>query len=82
MLHPPYDAFVSTGAAGAIQMLEIVRHAVGQYDNAGQVCLAGTRLLVDAARLARGYRRGAAGWIALIPSGFDRVGAVRVSFFP
>jgi acyl-CoA reductase-like NAD-dependent aldehyde dehydrogenase len=26
-----------------------VRLAVGQYDNAGQVCLAGTRLLVDAA---------------------------------
>jgi aminomuconate-semialdehyde/2-hydroxymuconate-6-semialdehyde dehydrogenase len=26
-----------------------VRHAVGQYDNAGQVCLAGTRLLVDEA---------------------------------
>src|SRR5262245_57924673 len=25
-----------------------VRHAVGQYDNAGQVCLAGTRLLVEA----------------------------------
>jgi aminomuconate-semialdehyde/2-hydroxymuconate-6-semialdehyde dehydrogenase len=24
-----------------------VRHAAGQYDNAGQVCLAGTRLLVD-----------------------------------
>src|ERR1700733_2558600 len=24
-----------------------VRHAVGQYDNAGQVCLAGTRLRVD-----------------------------------
>jgi 5-carboxymethyl-2-hydroxymuconic-semialdehyde dehydrogenase len=24
-----------------------VRHAVGQYDNAGQVCLAGTRLLVE-----------------------------------
>jgi 5-carboxymethyl-2-hydroxymuconic-semialdehyde dehydrogenase len=24
-----------------------VTHAVGQYDNAGQVCLAGTRLLVD-----------------------------------
>ena len=32
LLHPPYDAFVSTGAAGAIQMLEIVRHAVGQDD--------------------------------------------------
>jgi aminomuconate-semialdehyde/2-hydroxymuconate-6-semialdehyde dehydrogenase len=26
-----------------------VSHALGQYDNAGQVCLAGTRLLVDAA---------------------------------
>jgi 5-carboxymethyl-2-hydroxymuconic-semialdehyde dehydrogenase len=26
-----------------------VGHAVGQYDNAGQVCLAGTRLLVDEA---------------------------------
>ena len=26
-----------------------VRHAVGQYDNAGQVCLAGTRLLVEEA---------------------------------
>ena len=26
-----------------------VSHAVGQYDNAGQVCLAGTRLLVDEA---------------------------------
>jgi aminomuconate-semialdehyde/2-hydroxymuconate-6-semialdehyde dehydrogenase len=24
-----------------------VRHAIGQYDNAGQVCLAGTRLLVE-----------------------------------
>ncbi|HEX3192250.1 MAG TPA: hypothetical protein VHS30_20965 [Streptosporangiaceae bacterium] len=32
LLHPPYDAFVSTGAACAIQMLEIVRHAVGQDD--------------------------------------------------
>jgi len=32
LLHPPYDAFVSTGAAGATQMLEIVRHAVGQDD--------------------------------------------------
>jgi 5-carboxymethyl-2-hydroxymuconic-semialdehyde dehydrogenase len=27
----------------------VVRHAVGQFDNAGQVCLAGTRLLVDEA---------------------------------
>jgi aminomuconate-semialdehyde/2-hydroxymuconate-6-semialdehyde dehydrogenase len=26
-----------------------VRHAAGQYDNAGQVCLAGTRLLIDEA---------------------------------
>ena len=26
-----------------------VGHAVGQYDNAGQVCLAGTRLLVEEA---------------------------------
>jgi hypothetical protein len=32
LLHPPYDAFVSTGAACATQMLEIVRHAVGQDD--------------------------------------------------
>ncbi len=29
-----------------------VSHAVGQYDNAGQVCLAGTRLLVDEAAAA------------------------------
>jgi hypothetical protein len=29
-LHPPYAAFVSTGAARAIQMLEILRHAAGQ----------------------------------------------------
>jgi phosphohistidine phosphatase SixA len=29
-LHPPYAAFVSTGAARATQMLEILRHAVGQ----------------------------------------------------
>jgi aminomuconate-semialdehyde/2-hydroxymuconate-6-semialdehyde dehydrogenase len=29
-----------------------VRHAVGQYDNAGQVCLAGTRLLVQDAVVA------------------------------
>ena len=30
------------------------RHAVGQFDNAGQVCLAGTRLLVDE-RVAAGF---------------------------
>jgi phosphohistidine phosphatase SixA len=29
-LNPPYDAFVSTGAARATQMLEILRHAAGQ----------------------------------------------------
>ena len=31
-LHPPYAAFVSTGAARAAQMLEILRHAAGQDD--------------------------------------------------
>jgi len=31
-LHPPYVAFVSAGAARAIQMLEILRHAAGQDD--------------------------------------------------
>jgi hypothetical protein len=29
-LHPPYAVFVSTGAARATQMLEILRHAAGQ----------------------------------------------------
>jgi hypothetical protein len=29
-LHPPYAAFVSTAAARATQMLEILRHAAGQ----------------------------------------------------
>src|SRR5262249_58921781 len=29
---PPYAAFVSTGAARATQMLDILRHAVGQDD--------------------------------------------------
>jgi len=29
-VHPPYAAFVSTGAARATQMLEISRHAAGQ----------------------------------------------------
>ena len=31
-LHSPYAAFVSTGAARATQMLEILRHAAGQDD--------------------------------------------------
>ena len=31
-LHPPCAAFVSTGAARATQMLEILRHAAGQDD--------------------------------------------------
>jgi hypothetical protein len=31
-LQPPYAAFVSTGAARATQMLEILRHAAGQDD--------------------------------------------------
>jgi phosphohistidine phosphatase SixA len=31
-LYPPYVAFVSTGAARATQMLEILRHAAGQDD--------------------------------------------------
>ena len=31
-LHPPYAAFVSTGAARATQMVEVLRHAAGQDD--------------------------------------------------
>jgi phosphohistidine phosphatase SixA len=31
-LHPPYTVFVSTGAARATQMVEILRHAGGQDD--------------------------------------------------
>jgi len=31
-LHPPYAAFVTTGAARATSMLEILRHAAGQDD--------------------------------------------------
>ena len=31
-LHPPYAAFVSSGAARATQMLTILRHAAGQDD--------------------------------------------------
>jgi 5-carboxymethyl-2-hydroxymuconic-semialdehyde dehydrogenase len=34
-----------------------VKHAVGQYDNAGQVCLAGTRLLVEQSVAAEFTRR-------------------------
>src|SRR6266540_4586249 len=29
-LHPPYAAFVSTGAGRATQMVEVLRHAAGQ----------------------------------------------------
>src|SRR6266702_3519240 len=32
LLHPPYAVFVSTGAARATQMLEILRRAAGQDD--------------------------------------------------
>ena len=32
LLHPPYDAYVSSGAARATQMLEILRRAGGQED--------------------------------------------------
>jgi phosphohistidine phosphatase SixA len=31
-LHPPYAAFISTGAVRATQMLEVLRHAAGQDD--------------------------------------------------
>jgi hypothetical protein len=31
-LHPPYAGFISTGAARATQMLEILRSAAGQTD--------------------------------------------------
>ena len=31
-LHPPYATFVSTGAARATRMLEILRHAAGRDD--------------------------------------------------
>ncbi len=45
-LHPPYAAFVSTGAARATQMLEILRHAVGQ-DEIPVTVAAGLRSLVE-----------------------------------
>ena len=43
-----------------------VELSVGQYDNAGQVCLAGTRLLVDAAVAAEFTRRFVARAAALV----------------
>src|SRR5881398_3024014 len=45
-LHPPYAAFVSTGAARATQMLEILRHAAGQ-DATPIVAAMGLRSLVE-----------------------------------
>jgi phosphohistidine phosphatase SixA len=45
-LHPPYAAFVSTGAVRATQMLEILRHAAGQ-DDAPITTAAGLRSSVE-----------------------------------
>jgi hypothetical protein len=45
-LHPPYAAFVSTGAARATQMLEILRHAAGQ-DAARITVVTGLRSSVE-----------------------------------
>jgi hypothetical protein len=45
-LHPPYTAFVSTGAQRATQMVEILRHAAGQDDMAITVA-AGLRSSVE-----------------------------------
>jgi hypothetical protein len=45
-LHPPYAAFVSTGAARASRMLEILRHAAGQ-DDARITVAAGLRSSVE-----------------------------------
>jgi phosphohistidine phosphatase SixA len=45
-LHPPYAAFVSTGAVRATQMLEILRHAAGQ-DDAPIIAAAGLRSSVE-----------------------------------
>ena len=41
-LHPPYAALVSTGAARATQMLEVLRHAAGQ-DGTPITVMAGLR---------------------------------------
>ncbi len=45
-LHPPYAAFVSTGASRATQMLEILRHAAGQ-DETPITVATGLRSLVE-----------------------------------
>jgi len=45
-LHPPYAAFVSTGAVRATQMLEILRHAAGQ-DQTPITSAAGLRSSVE-----------------------------------
>jgi phosphohistidine phosphatase SixA len=45
-LHPPYAALVSTGAARATQMLEILRHAAGQ-DETPITVAAGLRSSVE-----------------------------------
>ena len=45
-LHPPYAAFVSTGAGRATQMLEILRHAAGQ-DDVAITAATGLRSLVE-----------------------------------
>jgi len=45
-LHPPYAAFVSTGAARATQMLKILRHAAGQ-DGARITVATGLRSSVE-----------------------------------
>src|SRR5437763_6802533 len=45
-LHPPYAAFVSTDAARTTQMLEILRHAVGQ-DETPFTAAAGLRSSVE-----------------------------------
>jgi broad specificity phosphatase PhoE len=45
-LHPPYAALVSTGAARATQMLEILQHVAGQDDTPITVA-AGLRSLVE-----------------------------------
>ncbi len=45
-LHPPYEAFVSTGAARATRMLEILRHAAGQ-DGVPVIVVTGLRSAVE-----------------------------------